>query len=53
MAMVVRSNIMAVNANRQLGMNNTQVGKSLRNCLPVSASTAQAMTLPVLQSVRK
>ena len=29
MAMVVRSNIMAVNANRQLGMNNTQVGKSL------------------------
>lgn len=29
MGMVVRSNIMALNANRQLGMNNTQVGKSL------------------------
>ena len=29
MAMVVRSNIMANNANRQLSMNNTQVGKSL------------------------
>nr|WP_101911698.1 flagellin [Marasmitruncus massiliensis] len=27
--MVVRSNIMALNANRQLGMNNTQVSKSL------------------------
>ena len=29
MAMVVRSNIMAVNANRQLSMNNSQVAKSL------------------------
>ena len=29
MGMVVRSNIMAVNANRQLGMNNSQVSKSL------------------------
>ena len=29
MGMVVRSNIMALNANRQLGMNNTQVSKSL------------------------
>ncbi|MEA5010180.1 MAG: flagellin [Angelakisella sp.] len=29
MGMVVRSNIMAMNANRQLGMNNTAVGKSL------------------------
>ena len=29
MGMVVRSNIMAVNANRQLGINNTQVSKSL------------------------
>lgn len=29
MGMVVRSNIMALNANRQLGMNNSQVGKSL------------------------
>lgn len=29
MGMVVRTNIMAVNANRQLGMNNSQVGKSL------------------------
>ena len=29
MGMVVRSNIMAVNAQRQLGMNNSQVGKAL------------------------
>ena len=29
MGMVVRSNIMALNANRQLGMNNSQVSKSL------------------------
>ena len=29
MGMVVRSNIMAINANRQLGMNNSQVSKSL------------------------
>ena len=29
MGMVVRSNLMAMNANRQLGVNNTQVGKSL------------------------
>lgn len=29
MAMVVRSNIMAMNANRQLGMNNAKVGKSI------------------------
>ena len=29
MGMVVRSNIMAVNANRQLGMNNSKVSKSL------------------------
>ena len=29
MGMVVRTNVMAVNANRQLGMNNSQVGKSL------------------------
>lgn len=29
MAMVVRSNLMALNANRQLGMNNSQVSKSL------------------------
>ncbi len=29
MGMVVRSNIMALNANRQLGMNNNQVSKSL------------------------
>lgn len=29
MAMVVRTNIMAVNANRQLGMNNSKVGNSL------------------------
>ena len=29
MGMVVRSNIMAVNAQRQLGMNNSQIGKAL------------------------
>lgn len=29
MGMVVRSNIMALNANRQLGLNNSQVSKSL------------------------
>ena len=29
MGMVVRSNIMALNANHQLGMNNSQVSKSL------------------------
>ena len=29
MGMVVRSNIMAVNAQRQLGMNNSSVGKAL------------------------
>lgn len=29
MGMVVRSNVMAVNAFRQLGMNNSQVSKSL------------------------
>ena len=29
MGMVVRSNIMAINAHRQLGMNNSQVSKSL------------------------
>ena len=29
MGMVVRSNIMAVNSQRQLGMNNSQVSKAL------------------------
>ena len=29
MGMVVRTNIMGINANRQLGMNNNQVSKSL------------------------
>jgi len=29
MGMVVRTNIMGINANRQLGMNNSQVSKSL------------------------
>ena len=29
MGMVVRSNVMAMNANRSLGMNNSQVSKSL------------------------
>ena len=29
MAMVVRTNMMGINANRQLGMNNSQVSKAL------------------------
>ena len=37
MGMVVRSNIMAVNAQRQLGMNNSQVGKALEQ-LPLLAA---------------
>ena len=43
MGMVVRTNVMGINANRQLGMNNNQVSKSL----------ALATMLQVLQSVKK
>ena len=53
MGMVVRTNIMGINANRQLGMNNNQVSKSLENFHQVTELTALVTMLLVLQSAKK
>lgn len=48
MGMVVRTNMMAINANRNLGKNNKGVSGYVKSWLPVSELTVQATTLQVL-----
>ena len=53
MGMVVRSNIMAVNAQRQLGVNNNQVSKALEKLSSGYRINARATTLPVWRSRKR